>query len=144
MVELMITSVLVVVFMYGAGTAYLNYFANEKRGEAKIRVQEDASQASEAMIRACRAADSVAVTGSGNGFQVATFPTSGSVTATHLFSISTSGAYKYLQDNAVQLVPSPLASLSASVSGKMVQVTLKMADTTGDTVTTMAAANMRN
>ena len=62
-VELMVSSLLIVIFAYGAGNAYLNFLAAKGRGDAKLRLQADGTQATEQLAREIRSADSLRITG---------------------------------------------------------------------------------
>lgn len=149
LVELMVSSLLILTFAYGAGNAYLNFFAAKARGEAKLRLQADATQATEQLARQFRAADSVRVTGtwSAASLTIATYD-AGIPTATDAIYLKTVTARKYLVHNSgsgeAYVVPAPIDSLAVAKSGSLVQIYLRLADTTGNKVTTLGSATLRN
>ena len=147
MIELMISSLLIIVVMYGAGNVYLSFFAAQRRGTAKLRLQEDATQASEQLVRRFRTSDSVAVSGSGTSMKVRTYDKGNAVT-TDSFYVTTTSGRNYLLHNsgagAEWVVASSLDSLAVASAGHVARLTLRLADTTGNKVTTLAAAALRN
>ncbi len=147
LVELMISSLLILIFAYGAGNAYLNYLSAKTRTDAKLRLQTDATQAAEQLAREFRAADSVSITGTyaAGSLTVGTYTSGTSTDAIYLKTVS---SRKYLVHNTGSgertIVPTPLDSLGVSKSGDLVQIYLRLADTTGNKVTTLASATLRN
>lgn len=149
LVELMVSSLLILTFAYGAGNAYLNYLAAKTRGDAKLRLQADATQATEQLARQFRVTDSVRVTGtwSAASLTIGTYD-AGVSTATDAIYLKTVSAKKYLVHNSGSgeeyLVPTPIDTLSVTKAGQLVQIYLRLADTTGNKVTTLGSATLRN
>lgn len=147
LVELMVSSLLILIFAYGAGNAYLNYLSAKTRGDAKLRLQGDATYATEQLAREFRAADSLSITGSWSAGTL-TVGTYSSGTSTDAIYLKTVGTKKYLVRNPGTgertLVTSPIDTLAIGKSGDLVQIYLRLADTTGNKVTTLGSATLRN
>ena len=146
-VELMVSSLLIVIFAYGAGNAYLNFLAAKGRGDAKLRLQADCTQATEQLAREIRSADSLRITGTWAAASL-TVGTYTGTTAVDAIYLKTSGSRRYLVHNPgtgeSYMVPTPIDTLSVTKSGDLVQIYLRLADTTGNKVTTLGSAVMRN
>jgi type II secretory pathway pseudopilin PulG len=148
MLELMVSAFLVIIVLYGAEIVYLNFFSSTRRGTAKLHLQEDATQATEWLVRSFRYADSVSVSGSGSSLLIGTFD-KGNPTATDcIYPIMDSYGRLYLAHNngagEEVIVSTPMDSLDVRQAGRVVRIALRLADTTGNKVTTYAAAGLRN
>ncbi len=147
LVELMVSSMLILTFAYGAGNAYLNFLSAKTRVDAKLRMQTDATQAIEQLARGFRSADSVRVTGtwSAASLTVGIYESGVALDAIYLKTVS---GKRYLVHNPgsgeTNIVPTPVDSLAVTKAGSLVQTYLRLADTTGNTVTTLGSATLRN
>ncbi len=150
LLELMVSSVLVLVVGYGAANVYLNWNSAKRRASAKLRLQEDATQGMQYLVRSFRNSDSVHWTGSSvSNVLIGTFDAGNSTPTDCIFTLQNAGRY-YLAHNGAGssgdelIVPSPIDSLGLSKYAGVVRITLRLADTTGNKVTTVSAANYRN
>jgi type II secretory pathway component PulJ len=148
--ELMVAGILVLSVSYAASTVYLNWTKSRGKADAKLRLQEDATQAMQYLVRSFRNADSVAISGGAiNNVKAKTFDAGSAVTTDSIFTVLTNGRY-YLAHNGAGssvtelVVPSPIDSLGLSIASGLVRVTVRLADTTGNKVSTVSAAAYRN
>lgn len=150
LMELMVAGVLILTVSYAASNVYVDWTKSRRKADAKVRLQEDATQAVQYLVRSIRNADSVAVSGSAiNNVKARTFDAGSTVTTDSIFTVLTGGRY-YLAHNGAGsagtelVVPSPIDSLGMSVLTGVVRVTVRLADTTGNKVSTVSAAAYRN
>jgi type II secretory pathway component PulJ len=150
MLELMVSTVLVLIAGFGATNVYLSWNTAKRRADQKVRLQEDATQGVQYLVRSFRNSDSVHWSGSGvNDILIGTFDAGNSTPTDCIFTVQNNGRY-YLAHNGAGssgdelIVPSPIDSFAISKHAGVVRIAVRLADTTGNKVTTVAAANYRN
>jgi Tfp pilus assembly protein PilW len=149
--ELLVSSFIALAVMYGASIMYLHYFRAMSRGKDKLNLQDDATYATEALVRMIRPADNVTVSNVNNP-RLTTFRKGAQTGQIRVNSSTVNGkTYSFLEDwtsgGAVRIVPTPLdgsAGLSFTQTGTLVQFNLTLADTSGNKVRTTASAALRN